>query len=353
MDLLKDFEVTSRFTKVPNSLFHPDHELWKFPGAMRLYLQLLSRAPHPGLHSRKQLAAYLGMEIGTFSKNLALLKKKGFLLDEGLAITLLLPEAREEVAETKPEPTEAVNLIAEEVAEKAKRSSTGMSQADRWEAIKLAWNTYKPEPFLSLDGRLNLPLLIAIETQTKRLGVERDDYDSFIGAVLRGATADEWWSTKNMKASNLFGFTADIPDSKFESVEKLYKAGLKSGSTPKAELIDWTNDQQVLRAADLSVRNGVTHSRVSRIRLQDEAVAACLGQRIVRETLAKHGRIAQDEPRLRNLRETTANVAFDEDWTELGHLVLVYSETGETPLDWNVGRQFSDDPMIQRMPSNS
>ena len=117
-------------------------------------------------------------------------------------------------------------LIVAEIEEQPNRKPTGLSRKDRWELIKEAWNKYKPGPYLQLDGAVNTPVLIAIETQTKRLGVDRDDYDAFIGAVLRGAGADDWWSTKDMTAAKVFGFGANLDDKKFFNVEKLYKSGL-------------------------------------------------------------------------------------------------------------------------------
>jgi DNA-binding transcriptional regulator YhcF (GntR family) len=342
------------YHKTPKPFTH--HPMWQTSAqAMHTLLQMYDFGEGWDFDSREQLAKQLGKNSNTLERHWKKLTDAGLIRWSSGKLELYpfadgseLPEVAEERA---PEIEEDLS-IAEEVAKKAKRPSTGMSQADRWEAIKLAWNTHKPEGYMQLDGRINLPALIAVETQTKRLGIDRDDYDTFIGAVLRGAAADSWWSSKELKLTQVFGFGADLEDKKFESVERLYKAGLKSSPAPKGDLIDWTNDQQVLRAADLSVHNGIVHSRVSRIRVK-EGAAACLGQRIVREQLAKHGRIAPDEYRLRILRESTAGVTFDEDWIELGHLVLVYSETSETPLDWNVGKQFSDDPMIQRMPSNS
>jgi len=49
--------------------------------------------------------------------------------------------------------------------------------------------------------------------------------DAFIGAVCRGAAKDEWWSQRELKPTNVFGFGANLDDKKFENVEKLYQIG--------------------------------------------------------------------------------------------------------------------------------
>jgi hypothetical protein len=117
--------------------------------------------------------------------------------------------------------------IADETNAQAKRKPSGITQKESMTAIKKAWNENKPESYLRLDGSFPLPLFIAIETQAKRLGIERPKYPDFIAEVLGAVKADPWWSIQNFKASNVFGWSAELPDKKFQNVEKLYKSPYK------------------------------------------------------------------------------------------------------------------------------
>lgn len=175
--------------------------------------------------NRQHLCNSINKPLKTFERHLRTLRELGLIepTDDGYRIQIgeqVLDLAAEEL-DVVPE-----KLIIAEIEEQPKRKPTGLSQKDRWELIKEAWNKHKPDNYLQLDGSVNTPVLIAIETQTKRLGVDRDDYDGFIGAVLRGAGADDWWSTKDMTAAKVFGFGANLDDKKFFNVEKLYKSGL-------------------------------------------------------------------------------------------------------------------------------
>lgn len=259
------FEVTSRFTKVPNEVLSPDFPLWKKPGAMRLWLQLLSLCPDRKVDSRQHLANLCGLTIHGLKKNLSILVADGYITSD---LSLTLPQ----VTFTAPEEPEA-NLIAAEVQDKPNRASTGLSQADRWELIKAAWNTHKPERYMQLDGRINLPALIAIETQTKRLGVDRDDYDAFIGAVLRGAAADSWWSSKDLKLTQVFGFGANLEDKKFETVERLYKAGMAIKPRVEKASTFWSDDERVIAWYRSNVDNVPAGIRVERIKVENDMEA--------------------------------------------------------------------------------
>lgn len=223
------FEVQKPFTKIPNE-FLDDSRIWKYPAVARAYMLLLS------LHSsrsfeggKEELAASLKLTTRNLDAVLSKLKMLG-MIEGGIRdgyIELLPMFEQGPLEEPEPEPhQEPEKLIIAEIEEQPKRQSTGLSQKDRWELIKQAWNKHKPESYLRLDGSLSLPVLIAIETQTKRLDLDRDDYDGFIGAVLRGAGADDWWNTKDMTPAKVFGFGANLDDKKFFNVEKLYKSGL-------------------------------------------------------------------------------------------------------------------------------
>lgn len=263
MELLKDFDVSGEFTKVPNCLTRPDHPLWKFPGAMQLYLQLLSLSPRKGLEGQQHLANLLGINLPALRKNLARLRDLGFVTDE---MTLSLPGGK---AAPVCEPEK---LIAQEVAAKPKRKPTELSREDRWEKIKKAWNDNRPETYVSLKGGVNLPLYLAIETHTASLEIDRDDYDTFIGAVLRGAKADPWWAEKDFKATAVFGFGTELEDRKFENVEKLYRAGL--ATMPRVEkLVDFWSDDDKLVAWYRSTGPAPEGLRIERITVENESEA--------------------------------------------------------------------------------
>lgn len=133
-------------------------------------------------------------------------------------------DLREEVTEA-PKATKRETSIAEEVQEQPKRKLSGLTAKQRKELIKEAWNKHRPDNCMQMDGAMPEPLFIAIQTQTKRLGLDPDDYDGFIGAVLLGIKNDSWWSQRQIKPSMVFGWTANIEDKKFRNTEKLYKAG--------------------------------------------------------------------------------------------------------------------------------
>jgi len=184
-------------------------------------------------HDAEDLARILGIGLRPLRTAISTLRMLGLVdgqLRDGVIQVLPYGDGTKEIDEPSAEQvieqvTEPEKLISADVEAQPKRESTGLSQKDRWEKIKAAWNSHKPERYLRLDGGINLPLFIAIETQSKRLGIDRDDYDAFIGAVCRGAAKDEWWSQRELKPTNVFGFGANLDDKKFENVEKLYQIG--------------------------------------------------------------------------------------------------------------------------------
>ena len=194
-----------------------------------------------------------GIEYKKFMDRLKSLKRAGGLIvnDDG-EWELVIPA-------TKREPT-----IQDEVEDQGKRKHN-MSQKDSWELVKEGWNKNKPDSWLRLDGSMNLPVMIALETQAKRLEIQREQYGEFVGQVCRGATADSWWSSQNMKASSVFGFSK-VSDKKFENVEKLYKAGSKV-----EKRVDYQSDAEVF--ARYAVY-GYTRSKIERIQVKDYNEAA-------------------------------------------------------------------------------
>lgn len=177
--------------------------------------------------SQEAYCERVGRPYSTWRKYIKVWEQQGVvrLADGNFELWPFSDDEDTELVEYVPE-LPKTKLIAAEIEEQPKRKPTGLTEKDRWERIKEAWNKHKPEGYLQLDGSLNRPLLIAIDTQSKRLGIDRDDYDAFIGAVLRGAGADDWWSSKDMNATKVFGFGANLDDKKFFNVEKLYKSGL-------------------------------------------------------------------------------------------------------------------------------
>lgn len=278
MQLVKDFEVSDRFTKVPNDFFEPGFFLWEVPGALRLYLQLLSLKA--GLHDvpASDMWQLLGMVADTYRKNLRALEERNLVVvDKKLnTITLTLPAgacSSEPAAAEEPREPEPEKLIAKEVAAKPKRKPTDLSREDRWERIKKAWNDNKPETYMSLKGALNLPLYLAIETHTASLEVDRDDYENFVGAVLRGAKADPWWAEKDFKATAVFGLGTELQDKKFENVEKLYKAGLATKPRVEKSSAFWSDDEQVIAWYKSNVDGAPADMRVERIKVENDTEA--------------------------------------------------------------------------------
>lgn len=322
-----------RYTKVPTELLAGEHPVWETPAVARLLLRLLAFGHCRPFHSKSHLAAVLGTDPRFLRRALNQLQELGLvscadgelrILDPGAASEE--PAPREEAANALPAPEEA--SIAQEVGQEAKRKSTGLTQADRWEGIKAAWNANKPENFMLLDGRLNLPLLIAIETQTKRLKVDRDDYDAFIGAVLRGAAADPWWAEKNMKASQVFGFGADLPDTKFTNVEKLYLAGRGSQAKATKGKIDWSDDAEVLARA-----TSYPWKHVVRVHAETLEAAQAIHYWSYNYRIFLTGYMAEDDILIRQQAMVldSLNISRVAGWADPDSITLVYVRGCDTP----------------------
>lgn len=218
-----------QYTQVPNALLACDHlsashkVTW-----MQLASACRNGRSHDSLNSITRIATHIGQDPANFRTAVSRLAKAGGIIKEQDEWTLVIP------SEEAPEPT-----IQDEIEEAPKRKHT-LTQKEAWVLIKNGWNKAKPENWLRLDGSLNLPVYIAFETQAKRLNIEREDYERFTAQVCRGASADQWWSNQNMKASSVFGFSK-VTDKKFENVEKLYKAG----ASVEVE-IDFKQDSDIL-----------------------------------------------------------------------------------------------------------
>lgn len=205
----------SRFVRVPIELLEADLA----PAAERLWIRLasLNRGAYTlDYKCYEDVAEAVGMSKSRMYANLKVLHAGGWIDKQGTDFVLCIPGAP---AEDEGE------SFAEEVAAQPKRKPSGVKQSDSMKAIAAAWNKYKPTNWLSCPSKMNPGTFIAIETQGKKLGIERPDYPEMIKRICLAACVDEWWKEKAFKPSNVFGFGADLDDKKFENVEKLYKEG--------------------------------------------------------------------------------------------------------------------------------
>ena len=231
----------SNFTLVPNELLTCDLE----PGQKIAWILLASLCRNGKSPDFGRKLAGIARELDISEQALRKMANKlaslGAVKKEDGDLILVVPTAESiEKQEDKS--------ISNEIQEQAKRKPSGVDQATAWELIKEAWNREKPDIFYRLDGKCKLPEFIAFESQAKRLGIERPDYGKFTAQVLRGASADEWWSLREIKISSIFGYSASIPDSKFTNVEKLYKLGGKAPDTKfslrdDTAVLKWFNEK--------------------------------------------------------------------------------------------------------------
>ena len=218
---LRTPKPTKNFTIVPNELLHSS-----LSNATRATWLMIASVARDGYFNDGRGMAYIaelyGIPYATFNSRVQRLKAAGGLKGNQNKCELVIPgPAIEPVEEEEP-------TIAEEIEEQPKRKPSGVTQKESMAQIKEAWNANKPEAFMLLDGKMHPSLFIAIETQAKRLGIERPAYGEFVSEVLRAAKVDPYWSTADMKPSRLFGWGTDIGDNKFRNVEKLYRSPLKA-----------------------------------------------------------------------------------------------------------------------------
>jgi len=242
------------FTQVPNDLINCPH----LSAAEKItWMQLASVCrngeAHFTLRSLGDVAKALDVPAAKLRTYVGRLVRAGGAVKEQGGYRLTVP------TQEAPEPT-----IQEEIQEQPNRKHS-MTQKEAWELVKESWNKNKPESWLRLDGSMNLPVMIALETQAKRLEIQREQYGNFVGQVCRGATTDSWWSSQNMKASSVFGFSK-VSDKKFENVEKLYKAGAAVESK-----IDYNCDADIL--ARYHEKGHADRVRVIRLEAEDQFAA--------------------------------------------------------------------------------
>ena len=214
MSFLLYDEPDSNFTKVSNDLlWNPNISAAHKITMLQLASLCFDGKSHKTIRSVADIAKVKSVKEGALRTSVNRAVKAGGIVKDMGSLVIQVDGPAEEVIET----------IQDEIDEAPKRKHN-MTQKESWELVKKGWNKDKPEAWLRLDGSMNLPVMIALETHTKRLGVERENYEAFVAQVCRGAQADTWWSKQNMKASSVFGFSK-VTDKKFENVEKLYKAG--------------------------------------------------------------------------------------------------------------------------------
>lgn len=239
----------SQYTRIPNALFEAN-----LPQAEELAwirLASLDRAEFSDEYSSMDdLATACHMKRSTLYRAYKALEDKGFVGRSGNTILVQVPgftpsaDAQPvEIVAVEEEPVQ--ETVASEVAKAPRRKPSGISQKESAKQIIEAWNKYKPDAWLTAPPSLNPGTFIAIETQAKRLKIERPGYPGLIKDICLGASQDEWWKVQTMKASMIFGFGSEIADIKFENVEKLYKLGNKPAAksagfdrTPKA-FLEW------------------------------------------------------------------------------------------------------------------
>jgi len=242
MKLLRPEGDKNNYVRIPTALFDLN-----LPAAQeRLWIRLASlergdfTEDYPNLDS---LADATGVTRSSFYRILKDMRRLGLLEARGDDLMLLLPTSVE-IPEKATKPS--IETMAEEVAAEPRRQNT-VKAKDAQQVVVETWNQHKPENYISEGKSMNPAVWVAFETQAKRLKIEREDYAEFVKAICRGLRADEWWASKAMKLTNVVGFSANLEDKKFQSVEKLYKTGqtrqAKSAafSSSDQDFLDWYN----------------------------------------------------------------------------------------------------------------
>jgi hypothetical protein len=252
-------ELGGNFTQVPNDLIR---NKFLTAGQKETWLMVASvcwhgKSSEATIGSMSDVAKANGVAYSKFWMSLNRLRAAGGIVETDDGWDLLIPTA-------KPEKVEDFS-VHEEVAAQPARKNT-MKDKEAWELVKEGWNKEKPEQWLQLNGALKRPEFIALETHAKRLGVEREQYKSFVGQICRGAANDPWWGQREMKLSSVFGFGA-IKERQFENVEKLYKLGSKTEGK-----VDYACDADIL--ARYHDKGRTEKTKVIRFEAEDDFAAA-------------------------------------------------------------------------------
>ena len=246
MRVLRPDDSSDGFTRVPNALFL----LNLTPAMERAWIRLASLDRGDFSLDYKNLesvAAAIGYNRSALFRVMKDMRDAGLIVKTNDNYHLLIPANVER--KVKPDPVvEEVETIQEELAKEPRRVNT-MSEADAKKIFVETWNEYKPASYIDERKSMNPATWIAVELQAKRLKVKREDYAEFVKSICRGLKADEWWSQKAFKVSNVFGYSANIEDKKFQSVEKLWKAGQTREAKSAAftgsssDFLDWYNSK--------------------------------------------------------------------------------------------------------------
>ena len=220
MNLTTDLEIEGNFTRIPNEVLDSDDlndaefRMW-----CRMLRQIKGKTP-AHFKSAKEVSQALGLGDTACRTRRRSLTKKGYLTTDGGSICVTIP-ADDFVPQGE--------LLIDEVVEEPNRKPSGVTEKDAMLAISEAWNNNKPENFISCTKRLRPEAFWAIETQAKRLKIERPQYGKFVKQVMKGACQDEWLSKQTWKIHNMFGWfdpkVRAIDDKKVVRVEELYKKG--------------------------------------------------------------------------------------------------------------------------------
>ena len=246
MRVLRPDDSSDGFTRVPNALF----SLNLTPAMERAWIRLasLDRGDFSlDYRNLESIAAAIGYNRSALFRVMKDMREAGLIAKTNDDYHLLIPANVER--KVKPEPVvEEVETIQEELAKEPRRVNT-MSEADAKKIFVETWNEFKPASYMEERKSMNPATWIAVELQAKRLKVKREDYAEFVKSVCRGLKADDWWNQKTFKVSNVFGYSANIEDKKFQSVEKLWKSGQTREAKSAAftgsssDFLDWYNSK--------------------------------------------------------------------------------------------------------------
>ncbi len=233
MNLATDITIEGNFTRIPNealddnSLTDSEFRLW-----CRMLRQIKGKLP-ANLGDTKAANKALGISDRTSRSLRNKLVKKGYLYTDGGLTYVTIPADDFQPVEDQ---------LIDEVIEAPNRKPSGISEKDAMAMISEAWNENKPESYISCTKRLRPEAFWAVETQAKRLKIERPGYGKFVKQVMKGATQDEWLNKQTWKIHNMFGWfdpkVRAIDDKKVVRVEELYKRGQ---TVP--DVFNWTDPE--------------------------------------------------------------------------------------------------------------
>ena len=161
------------------------------------------------------IAEQFGTSATNFRTQRRALKEKGYLVQERGRLVVTIPDKNLKPKETKLTKKQQLR-----------------------EDLKNAWNSSKPDAYSRMRSPLSLnqvDTLVAHADHNEAL-----DLCKFLTSVLNGCKAEDWWKSKNLNFSNVFG-TGIPKQNKFTNVEKLYK--LANSKQGRAALFNPKDDQ--------------------------------------------------------------------------------------------------------------